>query len=187
MVKINTAEFRKQLNSRPTKTSVFIKFLIKICFLPITLEEAEGVVRFKLLSKKTLAHVLIYWGLYLLMSISLSVLSIGKALSIIAEQNILETFSIAAGNISTVAFIFPLLLSRGLDNMDIRMVWNERLPFPKHGVKAIVSHFLVVIGYFAAFWGYLTPLNIPLETTEKITSTTLLSIKFLKSFSKNYP
>ena len=100
----------------------------------------------------------------------------GKVLAKIAEQNIMETFSIAAGNISNVAFIFPLLLSRGLDKMDIGMVWNERLPFPKHGVKIIVSHFLVVIGYFSAFWGYITPLNIPLETGDKISATSLLCI-----------
>ena len=181
MVKINTTEFRKQLSSRPTKTSVFMKFLTKISFFPITLDEAEGVIRFKLISKKTLAHVLIYWGLLLLIMSIMGAQMDVKVLSTIAEQNVFETFSIMAGNISYISIMFPLLLCSGLNNMDIRMVWKERLPFPKHGVKAIVTHFGTVIGYFAAFWGYLTPLDIPLETTERITSASLLCRNCLSS------
>ena len=106
MVKINTTEFRKQLSSRPTKTSVFMKFLTKISFFPITLDEAEGVIRFKLISKKTLAHVLIYWGLLLLIMSIMGAQMDVKVLSTIAEQNVFETFSIMAGNISYISIMF---------------------------------------------------------------------------------
>ena len=182
MVKINTAEFRKQLNSRPTKTSVFIKFLVKICFLPITLDEAEGVIRFKLISKKTLTHVAIYGGLYLLItSIDASILMGEDILPKIAQQNKLDTFSLISLWVTNISIIFPLLLSIGLNKMDIRMVWNERLPFPKHGVTAIVSHFLAVMGFFAAAMGYVTALEIPVDTQDKLASVGLLCIKCLSS------
>ena len=172
MVKINTVEFRKQLKSRQTKTSVFIKFLIKICFLPITSD--DGVLRFRFLSKKTLAHVVIYWGLFLLLlSVYSSFIMDHTVLSKILEQNSLEIFSIMSGFVCNISILFPLLLSRGLNNMDIGMVWNDRMPFPKHGVSAIVTQFVVVAGFFGAFWGYISPLDIPADTQDKISSVSL--------------
>ena len=180
MVKINTAEFRKQLNSRPTKTSVFIKFLIKICFLPINLD--EGVIRFKLLSKKTLVHVVIYWGLYLLItSLDMSILTDDDVMSKIAEQNKLDTFSLLSLWVTNISILFPLFLCRGLNNMEIRMVWTEGLPFPKHGVTTILSHFMVVIGFFGATWAYITSLGIPGDTRDKLASVALLGRKCLSS------
>ena len=180
MVKINTVESGKQLSSRPTKTSFFIKFLIKICFLPITLD--DGMIRFKLVSKKTMAHVGIYWGLLLIiMTIYSAYFMDDTVMSKILEQNGLEIFSIMSGLVANISVLFPILLAKGLNNMDLRLVWKERMPFPKYGVIVILAQFLIVIGFFGAFWGYLTPMDIPVDTFDKIASVGLFCIVCLSS------
>ena len=112
----------------------------------------------------------------MIMIIDASILMEDNVRSKIAEQNKLDTFSLIACWITNISIVFPLLLSRELNNMDVRLVWNERMPFPKHGVTAIVTHFLFVVGFFAAYLGYISPLDIPVDTQDKLSSAVLLCI-----------
>ena len=170
MVKINTSE----LNFSPTKNSVFIKVLIKICFLPITIEGNERRISFKLLSKKSLAHVIIYYGFYSLISLSSMSVFDSELLTKISQQNKLETFSVFSVAISSLSLIFPLVLARGLDRIDFQRVWEENLSFPKHGAKTIISFIGIIIGAVAAMFGYLINVQFPVEDTAKIFSMSIL-------------
>ena len=53
--------FRARLRLQ-TKTSVFIKFLIRICFLPLNIDEETETLSFKFLSLKSLLYVVLYIG-----------------------------------------------------------------------------------------------------------------------------
>ena len=109
------------------------------------------------------------------------------AFSKISGLNALETYSMFSNNIFYMAFIFPLLLAKSLSMINIKMVWNEQLPFPKHGDKTIISYFGAVAGTLAALLGFLLQMNVPLQTVVKVfvlTSTgklfILLSFTFLQ-------
>ena len=56
------------------------------------------------------------------------------------------------------SLIFPLILAKGLNNVSTKMVLNEQLPFPKHGIKSIISFFGTITGTVAAmmafFWQF---------------------------------
>ena len=120
-----------QLKSKNSKTSVFLKFLIRICFLPITFDENEGKIRFKWISLKTLLHVVIYCVSYVLCCFALNFVD-KDIVRRIAELNVIEAMSISAGGtISVVAITFPLILGTQLNHMDIKMVWDEQLSFPR--------------------------------------------------------
>ena len=161
-------EFIKQAHSSPTKTAAFVKFLIKICFLPIAFKKDEGKIRFKFMSRKSLVFFIIYFGSFVIMTISLKYIVGDDFFEIIKEKNILETLSVGSNSISGVAIIFPLLLARGLDNMDVGWVSSDLLPFPKHGRKTICSYFGSSFGSNIAMLGYLLQLGQPYEFTLRI-------------------
>ena len=121
MVKVNTLDFQ----SSPTKTSVFVKFLIKISFLPITLNEDQRRIRFQFASLKTLIYLIIYTGGFILLNLSSAFIIDSETLEKISARNKLETFSVFSGGVCSLAIIFPLILSRGLDNLDTRLVWDQ--------------------------------------------------------------
>ena len=156
MVQINTSDF----NSAPTKTSVFIKFLIKIAFLPLTLEENRRKIQFKFFSLKTLIYLTIYCGGFLLQNLFFLFILDKDTMEKISARNKLETFSVFSCTVCGLAIIFPLLLSRGLNNLNIQLVWDQDLPFPTHGWKTILFYFGAVSGGNAAILGYLLSLQL---------------------------
>ena len=156
MVQINTSDF----NSAPTKTSVFIKFLIKISFLPLTLEENGRKIKFKFISLKTLIYLTIYGGGFILLHIFSIFVFDRDIVEKIFARNKLETFSVFSSSLCSLAIIFPLILSRGLNKLNISLVWDQHLPFPTHGGKTILFYFGAVGGGNAALLGYLLSLEI---------------------------
>ena len=157
MVTINNSGTRGMTPS-PTKTSVFIRFLIKVCFLPITLDENEQRIGFRLISWRSLAYVTIYIGLGLLSVVPMNYILDEDSISNWRDGNVVETTTMSLNNILYISLIFPLLLAKGLNNINTKMVLNERLLFPKHGIKNIISFFGTIIGTVAAmiafFWQF---------------------------------
>ena len=165
-----------------SKTSVFLKFLIKICFLPITFEENERKIRFKWISRKTLSYVVIYCGGYVLFSFGANIVDT-EALRKISEMNVIETLTISAGgSIAMVAITFPLILGRQLNNIDINMIWDEQLPFPRHGLKTIFSSVGLNLGTNVGMFGMFLRFNYSLQSILKVQSVLLLgNSAFLKT------
>ena len=185
MVSINTD--KRNIFSSPTKTSVFIKFLIKVCFLPVRLEKNEQRVVFRLISKRSIAYVVIYMGLGILAFMSGYLILDPDAFSKISNENVVETYAMFSNHILYMAFIFPLFLAKSLSMIKIKMVWNEQLPFPKHGVKTIISYFGSLAGTLTALLGFLLQMDLPPLSVVKVfvlTSTgklfILLSFTFLQ-------
>ena len=54
---------------KQTKTSVFINVLIKICFLPISVNKLTETITFKFLSVRTLVYIVMYIGPNILINI----------------------------------------------------------------------------------------------------------------------
>ena len=171
-----------ELKANPSRTSLFLKFLIKICFLPITFEENERVIRFKWISRKTLSYVVIYCGGYVLGFFCANIVDT-DALRKISEMNVIETLTISAGgSIAMVAITFPLILGRQLNNIDINMVWDEQLPFPRHGLKTIFSSVGLNLGTNIGMLGMFLRFNISLQSIVKVQSVLLLgNSAFLKT------
>ena len=156
MVTINTTD----LNSAPTKTAVFIKFLIKISFLPFSLDDNRKKIRFKFLSRKTLIYLTIYCGGFILLQLFFKFTLDGDTTEKISARNKLETFSVFSPSVCCLAIMFPLILSNGLNNLNIQLVWDRNMPFPTHGGKTIISYFGTVGGSNAAILGYFLSLDL---------------------------
>ena len=157
MVKINTEteQFKKQFLSSQSKMSVFIRFLVKISFLPVKMEE-NGKIRFKLISNRALIYLLFYCGLYILITLISTMFNFDQNfLKKIHQQNILETLSVSSIGVCGFSMMFPLLLARSLNNLDTRLVFHDRLPFPRHGLKILISYFCLLTGSFTAMVCYL--------------------------------
>ena len=163
-----------------TKTSVFIRFLIRVCFLPITLEEKDQRIGFKLISGRGLVYIVIYIGMGLLAMLSLNLVLDRDTLSKITDGNVVETYTIFFSNIFYISYIFPLLLAKGLNKTSVKIGWNERLPFPTHGVKSIISYFCSTLGSVAALVGFLLQFDVPHSYLTKICLIALTG-KFLIS------
>ena len=177
MVKIDTSEMKRMTR---TKTSVFIRFLIKVCFLPITLEENDQRIGFKLISRRGLAYIVIYIiGLGLMAMLSLNLIVDEDTLSKMADENAVETYSIFFSNIFYISLIFPLLLAKGLNKTSVKIGWNEGLPFPKHGVKSIISYFCSTLGAVAAMVGFLLQFDVLHSYLNQICLIFSLSGKYL--------
>ena len=161
-------------DSPVSKTSVFIRILIRTCFLPITIEEDGRRLIFRFLSWKTLAYVIIYGGCYSLISLlSLSVID-SEILTKISQENTIETSSVFSSSISCVSLLFPLILARGLDQVDLHQVWDGQLTFPRHGVKTIISYIWFILGALTALSDYLMHLGFPSQDILKLVSSSIL-------------
>ena len=128
-----------------TKTSRFIEFLVKVCFLPIATEDNGRRIRFKPTSCRTLVHMMIYWGTFLLLSLCMLWVFDDVTLIKLMGRNGLESIAASSTGLQSVALIFPILLARGLDHTKAEMVLDG-VQFPAHGVKTIVSYFGVNLG-----------------------------------------
>ena len=166
---------QQQLKS--TKTSLFLKFLIKICFLPITFEENDGTIRFKWISIKTLAHMFIYCGGFVFCCIFVHFVDTDM-IKRISQQNVIESLSISSGSITVVAIIFPLILGRQFNQTDMSMVWDEKLAFPKQGLRTIFSAVGQNIGTNVGIMGFFLQFDLSWKTLFKIQL-----ILFLGNFS----
>ena len=156
-----------QSKSTSSKTSVFLKFLIKICFFPITFVENERKIGFKWISRQTFVYVIFYCGGYFVIQSSMFFVDT-EMMKRISEMNVIETWAISSSSISILAITFPLILARKLNNMDLRMVWDGSLAFPRHGLKNIFCIVGLNLGSNVAIFGMFLQFNISLQTIVKL-------------------
>ena len=124
------------------------------------MEENCRKIKFKFVSLKTLIYLTIYGGGFILLHLFFIFGLNRDILEKIIARNKLETFSVFSSSVCSLAIIFPLILSSGLNNLNISLVWDQHLPFPAHGGKTILFYFGAVCGGNAAMLGYLLSLEI---------------------------
>ena len=177
MVKINT-----ELHSSPTKLSAFIRFLVKICFLPITIEEEERKISFRWKSRKTCTYLVAYVLSYILFTMLIATILMNEeVLKKFSEKNIVENLSVFAGSSGGSGLIFPVILARGLDDISLKSVWDKNLSFPKHGVQTIISYFGMIIGSCVGYVGYILQFDLEMDYIAKAFFSALSST--IMSFS----
>ena len=98
---------RSPNEEKQTKTSVFINVLIKICFLPISLDKLTETITFKFLSVKTLVYIMMYIGPNILINI-LWFWSPNAINQFNTNQNFIEVASGWFTMISGLCLILPL-------------------------------------------------------------------------------
>ena len=92
---------------KQTKTSVFINVLIKICFLPISVNKLTETITFKFLSVRTLVYIVMYIGPNILINI-LWFWSPNAINQFNTNQNFIEVASGWFTMISGLCLILPL-------------------------------------------------------------------------------
>ena len=176
-MRVNTVEMRKS-SPPPTKLSTFLKFLVKIRFLPVTISEDEGKMRFRFMSRRTLEHIVLYlvsWTLwttfyfiYLWDEAEVKKLQEAKTTSFI------EKFCAHSSGGGGLTALFPLLLARGLDNVHLDAVWDHQISFPKHGLKTISCFLWILVGSCLGQLGYLLQFDLASNYIYKAVGLTLI-------------
>ena len=105
--KIFTVRRRENVAIKQTKTSVFIKVLIKIGFLPISIDKLTDTITFKFLSLKTLVYIVMYIGPNILINV-LWFWSPDAISQFNTKQNLLEVASGWFTMISGLCLLLPL-------------------------------------------------------------------------------
>ena len=174
-MKINTLQFRNNKSSPPSKISAFVQFLVKIRYLPVTVNKEERKIRFRLMSTRTWTHIGLYLVSYTLWSTFYMVyLWDPEAVEKISEKNIIEKISTNSGTASVMALFFPLVLARGLDNVDLEAFWDQQLPFPQHGIKTLLSYLWMLTGSGVAKLGYILQFDLSSDYTLRVILLTLI-------------
>ena len=108
----------KRMNQ--TKTEVFMRTLLKICYLPGILDKEQRTITFKLWSRPTVIHILIYLILYtslnninLFMMISIEIIE-----ELWKTQSFVEFASLGTTFITLTSICMPLLIFKNMDKMN---------------------------------------------------------------------
>ena len=120
--------------------SSFVQFLIKICFIPVQLYEERIV--FRILSWRTLVHVLIYYGWTFYGSIIITPASV--ITDLFANSSTVEIVNEILWFICyLVGKTTPLFLANGLKNLEPKTLMNKNLRWPPQVWKM----FLVMVPF----------------------------------------
>ena len=103
-----------------TKIELFMRLLLKICYLPGILDKENRTISFKLWSRPTITHVIIYWILYLCFyNINVfMVVSIDLMEKVMAVQSFVEFVSLATVWLTIFAIFMPILIFRKIEQLD---------------------------------------------------------------------
>lgn len=105
-----------EFNSKRTKASFFVKFLVQTCFIPVTISQEK--ILFKLFHWKTFVNLL-YVGFYFSLIFALKFLNIQNQFD--RTETSLEEISLyILWALANFLRIFPLILSYGLQNLTSR-------------------------------------------------------------------
>ena len=132
-----------EFKSRRTKASVFVNFLIKVCFIPVTVTEEKII--FKIFHWKTMVNVLFVVGFYFLVYLVYHLLDIPYGLNQ-ANTSVEKITTIIVDILANFVRIFPLILSYGLQNLRSRQFNNRLHQSPNK--KLILTFVLFAFGLF---------------------------------------
>ena len=134
---------KKKSETYPGQTrtwmSSFILFLIKYCFLPISIENDRII--FNVFSWKLCIHLFVSFGyLSLWSALALIFTSIKPEDFYTAETSFAVNFSLTLFGFANVfGFIIPLLISDGLTSLNASFITNKNLRFPPKVYRIILG------------------------------------------------
>ena len=131
-----------QLEETRTLMSTFVWFLIKYCFVPITIDNDKII--FNLFSWKTVIHSFVSFG-YMILGMTLVLFSTSINLEnfyTIEERSFAINLSLTLIGISNIFGVFiPLMISDGLKSLSANFITNKNLRFPPKGCRIILGEF----------------------------------------------
>ena len=168
-----------------TATAKFLHFLMNVGFLPLTVDEKEANVKFKLWSKSTMFHVLIlsvYFGLvffYFLVALGGNVFG-----TVNTHLTAVEMISLWASCLSHISIIFPFTIAKGFSSASIpaSLILNPNQTFPKHGTRTILATGISVLGGVMFVTGFMIRLNFPTDLFWKMGIIQFCQILYIISF-----
>ena len=120
---------------RSTRTSSFIKFLVKICFIPVTVTKEKII--FKIFHWRTLTYLILLIGYVSFFYFTSKCFNIFNNFHF---NNGTEMISvIVVGILALILRIIPLILSFGLQKMNPTRFQNKTHRKPKQTTKIIVG------------------------------------------------
>ena len=95
-----------------SKTTIFLRSLIKIFFIPITIDPVRNEIHFRFWSKPTILHIILYWIPFLAIEMFALYLAKVSGLTDHIESNssTIEMYSKWIQNIIQLAMFFPLMI-----------------------------------------------------------------------------
>ena len=124
----------------------FIKFFVKINFLPIQIIKEEIV--FKVQSRSFMIHFIIYWFPLLFSLFYFWILS--AANDVTGKMSRVSTFAEEFASYSTLAvvaaIIIPTRIAKGIDSLPLKMILNPTIEFPRHGAWTLLSFLMMSFG-----------------------------------------
>ena len=139
--------------NKMSKLSLLVKFLLKVRFIPIRINNNEPKVAFKLCSTVTLTFIAIYWGSIFLL-VGVNQLIVHQIWDYIMEymnkKNMIDMVSIMIYNfLFNTLYICPLFLGHAFPSV-ATIALDKDLKWPRHGTKHILSVVLCAVGSGAA-------------------------------------
>ena len=166
-----TKLFKNQINfdnEKKMATPKFIKFLIKINFLPIKMNKEK--IFFKVQSKRFIIHFIIYWIPLILSFFYFWTMSAVNGL--IDKMSRVSTFAEEFATYSTVAIVaaifIPTKIAAGLNNQPLNLILNPAIRFPRHGAWTLASFLMMFIGSNIHMAGLLLQLDVPKDLLYKL-------------------
>ena len=135
--------FRKKRETHHEETrswmSSFVLFLIKYCFIPISIENDKII--FNAFSWKTCIHCCVSLGYMILWSaLALISTSIKPEDFYTAETSFAVNFSLTLMGFSNIfGLLIPLLISDGLPSLNASFITNRNLRFPPKCYRIILG------------------------------------------------
>ena len=121
-----------------TWTAIFIKLLVKTCFLPISIKEEKIV--FKIFSVKTFFHLFVSFSYFIIGYILLLMFASTGFYKILAGAGSYELVSLVLMSMSMLTGLFiPILLSSGLTSLSPETILRNDLRFPKKAYRIIIG------------------------------------------------
>ena len=159
--------------NKPSKSYSFMRFCIRLRLLPI--EDGHiNEVRFKLLSWRAVAHIVLYHGLMIVFFLFQSLYAYFNNFSL-SKPSASPMGKIAAysSSIITISVVFPIVIAKGLNGFPQEIILNNNSKWPRGIGKIIMGFFLRFTG--SAVWGFSFYLALHTEKKHKL----ILSLQHL--------
>lgn len=124
--------------ARKTWTATFLEFLVKTCFLPISIKGDKIV--FKVFSWKTFFHIFLSMSYFILSSLLIFAFGSTGFDKMLVGVGSYELVSLVLMGLSMVtALVIPAILSAGLASLGPQIILRSDLRFPKKAYRIIIG------------------------------------------------
>ena len=171
--------------NKPSKSHSFVKFAIKIRLLPIE-DGHMNKVTFKLMSWKTIVHLVLYYGLMsMILTFQFLYAYFNKFPLNKPAENPIGKLAGYSASIITFSVGFPIVIAKGLNGFPKEIILNNNSKWPGGIGKIILGFFLRLTG--TILWGCSVYFALDTEKEHQLVLTlehfvTAFYITFLYSF-----